>query len=55
MSKKKDKEAESFDLNIALSNVNRYLKAGFIEYIDGEKVTSQRQFDKLYKEYKEFR
>ncbi len=57
MSKKKDdnKEDSKFDLESALSNVNRYLKPGFLEYIKDEKVTSQRQFDKLYNEFKEFK
>ena len=57
MSKKKDdnKEDSKFSLESALSNVNRYLKPGFIEYIQDEKVTSQRQFDKLYNEFKEFK
>ena len=57
MSKKKtEKEgAVSFDLETALSTVNRYLLEGFIEYIKGEKVTTQRQFDKLYNDYKELK
>ena len=55
MSKKKDdnKEDSKFDLESALSIVNRYLKPGFLEYIQDEKVTTQRQFDKLYNEFKE--
>ena len=55
MSKKKDdnKEDSKFDLESALSIVNRYLKQGFLEYIQDEKVTTQRQFDKLYNEFKE--
>lgn len=52
--KKEEKEAK-FDLAEALSNVNRYLKPGFLEYIKDEKVTTQKQFDKLYNDYKEFR
>lgn len=57
MSKKNDdnKEDVKFDLTVALSTVNRYLKPGFIEFIKDEKITSQKQFDKLYNEYKEFR
>ncbi len=57
MSKKKEeKKIESkFNLEEALSNVNRYLKQGFLEYIKNEKVTSKKQFDKLYNDYKEFR
>ena len=57
MSKKKDdnKEDSKFSLESALSNVNRYLLPGFLEYIKDEKVTSQRQFDKLYNEFKEFK
>ena len=57
MSKKKDdnKEDSKFSLESALSNVNRYLKPGFLVYIKDEKVTSQRQFDKLYNEFKEFK
>lgn len=59
MTKKKEekqKKAESnFNLDDALSNVNRYLKPGFIEHIKGENVTSQKQFDKLYNEFKELR
>lgn len=57
MSKKKDdnKEDSKFDLESVLSNVNRYLLPGFLAYIKDEKVTSQRQFDKLYNEFKEFK
>ena len=57
MSKKKDdnKEDSKFSLESALSNVNRYLRPGFMAYIKDEKVTSQRQFDKLYNEFKEFK
>ena len=57
MSKKKDdnKEDSKFSLESALSNVNRYLRPGFLAYIKDEKVTSQRQFDKLYNEFKEFK
>lgn len=58
MSKKEDdkkKDSKSFDLEESLSIVNRYLKPGFIEYIKDEKVTSQKQFDKLYNEFKEFK
>lgn len=58
MSKKDDKTKESksdFDLDVALSNVNRYLLPGFKEFIKDEKVTTQKQFDKLYNDYKEFR
>ena len=54
MSKKEDtkEKGSKFDLESALSNVNRYLKPGFLEYIKDEKVTTQRQFDKLYNDYK---
>ena len=57
MTKKKTdkKEDAKFDLATALSNVNRYLKEGFLEFIKEEKVTSQKQFDELYNDYKEFR
>ena len=57
MSKKtEDKKVKSnFDINNALTNVNRYLKEGFMLYIENEKITSQKQFDKLYNEYKEFK
>ena len=59
MTKKKEekqKKAESnFNLDDALSNVNRYLLPGFKEFIKDEKVTTQRQFDKLYNDYKELR
>lgn len=56
MSKKEGKkETKSFDLDEALSTVNRYLLPGFLEYIEGEKVTTQKQFDKLYNDYKEIR
>lgn len=58
MSKKGESKKESkssFDLDEALSNVNRYLLPGFVAYIKDEKVTSQKQFDKLYNDYKEFR
>jgi len=58
MTKKKteDKKADSkFDLEEALSNVNRYLLPGFLDFIKDEKVTTQKQFDKLYNDYKEFR
>ena len=57
MSKKEDtkEKGSKFDLESALSIVNRYLKPGFLEYIKDEKVTTQRQFDKLYNDYKELR
>ena len=59
MSKKNEEtktESNSrFKLETALSNVNRYLLNGFIEFIKEEKVTTQRQFDKLYNDYKELR
>jgi len=57
MSKKKtEKEgAVSFDLETALSTVNRYLLPGFKEYIRDEKIATQRQFDKIYNDYKELR
>ena len=57
MSKKKNetKSDSQFELDVALSNVNRYLLSGFKEFIKDEKVTTQRQFDKLYNDYKELR
>ena len=57
MSKKDEKKEtkSEFDLDTALSNVNRYLLDGFKEFIADEKVTNQKQFDKLYNEYKEFK
>lgn len=57
MSKKKEekKEQVKFDLNRSLSKVNRYLKQGFIEYLVDKKVTSQKQFNKYYNDYKELR
>ena len=57
MSKKKTetKSDSKFELETALSNVNRYLLPGFLEFIKDEKVATQRQFDKLYNDYKEFR
>ena len=57
MTKKKEetKKESKFDLDKSLSNVNRYLLPGFKEFIRGEKVTSQKQFDKLYDTYKEIR
>ena len=58
MTKKKEskkKEESKFDLDEALSNVNPYLRAGFMAFIKDEKVTTQKQFDKLYNDYKEFR
>ena len=51
MSKKNEKKSK-FDLEENLSKVNRYLLPGFMEFIKSEKVTSQKQFDKLYNEYK---
>lgn len=58
MSKKNETKTESnskFELDIALSNVNRYLLPGFKDWIKDEKVTTQRQFDKLYNDYKELK
>lgn len=57
MSKKKTetKSDSKFELETALSNVNRYLLPGFMEFIKDEKVATQRQFDKLYNDYKELR
>jgi len=54
MSKKNETKAK-FDLDKSLSNVNRYLKPGFVKFINGEKITNQKQFDKLYNDYKELR
>lgn len=48
----KEVKSTKFDINTALTSVNRYLKEGFILYIKDEKITSQKQFDKLYDEYK---
>ena len=57
MTKKKEdkKEDSKFNLDEALSNVNPYLRAGFMAFIKDEKVTTQKQFDKLHNDYKEFR
>lgn len=62
MSKKKETKKtksepknEDFDLDGALSTVNRYLLDGFVEYIADEKIASQKQFDKLYNDYKELK
>ena len=57
MSKKKNetKSDSQFELDVALSNVNRYLLQGFKDWIKDEKVTTQRQFDKLYNDYKELK
>lgn len=56
MTKKKEEvKKDDFNLDDALSTVNRYLLEGFKQYIESEKVTSQKQFDKLYNDYKEFR
>jgi len=57
MTKKKEtkKEEANFSLEEALSNVNVYLLPGFVKYIEDKKITTQKQFDKYYKDYKEFR
>lgn len=55
MTKKKVENKSKFDLEESLSTVNRYLLPGFMEFIKDEKVTSQKQFDKLYNDYKELR
>ena len=58
MSKKNETKTESnskFELETALSTVNRYLLQGFKDWIKDEKVTTQRQFDKLYNDYKELK
>ena len=60
MTKKKKEETKkevdsNFNLDEALLTVNRYLKPGFIEYIQGKDVTTQKQFDELYNEFKELR
>lgn len=57
MTKKKEesKSEPKFDLEEALSTVNRYLRDGFVEFIKDEKITTQKQFDKFYNDYKEFR
>ena len=58
MSKKKKEqevvvESPVFDLESAMQNVNRYLRQGFTEYITGKKITTQKEFDKIYNTYKE--
>lgn len=50
---KKEKAEPKFDLEAALSTVNKYLLPGFKEYIKPVEVTSQKQFDELYNNYKE--
>lgn len=52
---KKNKKQNDFNLKEELSNVNRYLKQGFTEYIKNKKVTDKKQFDKLYNEFKRLR
>ena len=54
--KKEDKEEkeekkESFDLKNALETVNPYMLDGFKRFLVGKDVTSQKQFNKLLKEY----
>ena len=60
MSNKEDKkeddvvtESPVFQLETAILTVNRYLRQGFTEYIRDKKITTQKQFDKIYNEYKE--
>ncbi len=60
MSKKEKKDdtekaATTFDLEAALLTVNRYLLPGFREYIRDEKISTERQFNKFYNDYKELR
>lgn len=45
----------SFDMEKALSTVNRFLLPGFLEYIKDTDIKTQRQFNKLYKEYGEMK
>ena len=47
---KKEKE-NVFDLTAALNNINPYLRHGFMEYIKGKSIKTQKQFDKYYKSY----
>ena len=59
MSKKKENESKSketyFNLEEALSEVNKYLREGFVAFIEDKKVKTQKEFDKLLKEYGELR
>ena len=48
----KEENKEVFNLKKALSTVNPYLLKGFKAYIKNIDVTSQKQFDKLYNDYK---
>ena len=52
---KKETKTESFSLEDSLSCVNEYLLPGFLEFIKDEKISTQKQFDKFYNDYKEFR
>lgn len=52
MAKKKEKEEkEKFDLSEALAVVNPFMLDGFKRFIADKKVASQKDFDKLLKEY----
>lgn len=55
MSKKNEDVKAAFDLEVALKTVNPYFFPHFLEFISGEKISTQKQFDKLLKEYEELR
>lgn len=49
--KRQEKQADTFNINEALKNVNPYLKNGFHKFILNKDVKSQKDFEKLLKEY----
>lgn len=57
MAKKKEEKVEkkekkeSFDLNKALQDVNPYMLEGFKRFLLDKEVTSQKDYEKLLKEY----
>ena len=51
MKKNEKEEKEKFDLSKALAVVNPFLLEGFKRFIMDKKVASQKDFDKLLKDY----
>lgn len=52
---KKEKKDKKFDFGYLLKDINPFLKAGFLNYIQGKTIKSEREFKKLYKKYGELR
>lgn len=52
---KKSKTKKQFNLNEAIEEVNPFLRDGFLRFIKGEEIKSQKKFNELIKSYGELR